>query len=47
MPLPLAHHAALEALPAFAPVLIICIVFFVHHLRARRWDEEDEATIGD
>jgi len=41
--LPLAHHDAIEALPVFAPVLIICLVLVVQFLRARRhWDEEDE-----
>jgi uncharacterized membrane protein len=41
--LPLAHHDAIEALPVFAPVLIICLVLAVQYLRARRhWDEEEE-----
>ena len=41
--LPLAHHNAIEALPVFAPVLVICVVLTIHFLRARRhWDEEDE-----
>jgi uncharacterized membrane protein len=41
--LPLAHHNAIEALPVFAPVLVICVVLAIHFLRARRqWDEEDE-----
>ena len=43
MTLPLAHHAAVAALPVFAPALVICLVLVVHFLRARRhWDEEDE-----
>ncbi|HEX5608720.1 MAG TPA: hypothetical protein VFX45_01350 [Solirubrobacterales bacterium] len=42
MTLPLAHHAAVAALPVFLPALIICCVLLVHFLRARRrWDEED------
>ena len=41
MMLPLAHHAAVAALPVFAPALVVCIVLLVHHLRARHWDEED------
>jgi hypothetical protein len=41
--LPLAHHSAVESLPVFAPVLVICVVLAIHFLRARRqWDEEDE-----
>jgi hypothetical protein len=40
--LPLAHHAAVAALPVFLPALIVCVVLLVHFLRARRhWDEED------
>lgn len=43
MILPFAHHSAIEALPVFAPVLVICVVLGIHFLRARRdWDEEDE-----
>ena len=43
MILPLAHHDAIEALPVFAPVLVICLVLAVQYLRARRhWDEEEE-----
>ena len=42
--LPLAHHAAVAALPVFAPVLIVCAVLLFHHLRARRWDEEEAAA---
>jgi hypothetical protein len=44
--LPLAHHAAVAALPVFAPALIICAVLLVQHIRSRRWDEE-EAGPGD
>lgn len=43
MTLPLAHHAAVAALPVFAPALIICAVLVVQYLRNRgRWDEEVE-----
>lgn len=42
MILPLAHHDAIEALPVFAPVLVICVVLAFHFIRARRWDEEEE-----
>jgi hypothetical protein len=39
--LPLAHHAAVAALPVFAPVLIIVTVLTIRFLRERRhWDEE-------
>jgi GAF domain-containing protein len=42
MILPLAHHAAVVALPVFAPALIVIGVLVVHHLRERRlWDEEE------
>jgi hypothetical protein len=42
MTLPLAHHQAIEALPVFAPVLIVCVVLVVLALRnRRRWDEDD------
>jgi hypothetical protein len=41
--LPLAHHNTIEALPVFAPVLVICVVLAIHYLRARRhWDEEEK-----
>jgi hypothetical protein len=41
--LPFAHHNAVEALPVFAPVLVICLVLTFHYLRGRRhWDDEDE-----
>jgi GAF domain-containing protein len=40
--LPLAHHAAIVALPVFAPALVVILVLVVHHLRERRhWDEEE------
>ena len=43
MILPLAHHAAVVALPVFAPALIVIGVLVVHHLRERRhWGEEEE-----
>lgn len=46
MILPLAHHSAVEALPVFAPVLVICLVLAVHFLRARRhWDEEEDEDL--
>jgi hypothetical protein len=39
--LPLAHHAAVAALPVFAPALIIVAVLSIRYLRERRhWDEE-------
>jgi hypothetical protein len=39
--LPLAHHAAVAALPVFAPALIIVSVLTVRFLRERRhWDDE-------
>ena len=42
MTLPLAHHAAVAALPVFAPALIVLIVVAVHYLRSRgEWDEEE------
>ncbi len=37
--LPLAHHSLVVALPAFAPVLIVCLVLLVHMVRSRA--EED------
>lgn len=41
MILPLAHHAAVAALPVFAPALIVIAVLTVRFLRERRhWDEE-------
>jgi hypothetical protein len=41
--LPIAHHNAIEALPVFAPALVVCVVVAIHFLRdRRRWDEEDE-----
>jgi hypothetical protein len=41
--LPLAHHNTVQALPVFAPALIVCIVLAVHFLRERRhWDDEVE-----
>lgn len=33
--LPLAHHSLVVALPAFAPVLIVCAVLLVHMVRNR------------
>lgn len=33
--LPLAHHSLIVALPAFAPVLIVCAFLLVHALRHR------------
>jgi hypothetical protein len=40
---PVAHHTAVQALPVFAPALVVCIVLIVHFLRERRrWDEESE-----
>jgi hypothetical protein len=40
--LPLAHHAAVAALPVFGPALIVLLVVAVHYLRNRgEWDEED------
>jgi hypothetical protein len=43
MILPLAHHAAVVALPVLAPALIVIAVLVVHHLRERRhWDEEGD-----
>ncbi len=43
MILPLAHHAAVAALPVFAPAVLICLVLAIHHLRERRhWDEEED-----
>jgi hypothetical protein len=39
--LPLAHHAAVAALPVLAPALVVCLVLLVHFLSTRRdWDEE-------
>jgi hypothetical protein len=32
--LPLAHHSLLVALPAFGPVLIVCLVLIVHAIRS-------------
>jgi len=37
--LPLAHHSAIAALPAFAPVLVVCVALLIHALRNR--SEED------
>lgn len=43
MILPLAHHNTIEALPVFAPALIVCLAVAIHFIRdRRRWDEEDE-----
>lgn len=37
----LAHHAAVAALPVFAPALIIVTVLTIRYLRERNhWDEE-------
>lgn len=36
MSLPLAHHAAVTALPVFAPALIIISVLAIRYLRDRR-----------
>lgn len=33
--LPLAHHSLVVALPAFGPVLLICVVLAVHAFRSR------------
>jgi len=33
--LPLAHHSFVAALPAFAPVLVVCLVLCVYALRNR------------
>jgi hypothetical protein len=39
--LPLAHHAAVAALPVFAPAIVICLVLAVHFLRERRsWSKD-------
>lgn len=41
MTLPFAHHAAVAALPVFAPALIIIGVLTVRYLRERHtWDDE-------
>jgi ABC-type transport system involved in cytochrome c biogenesis permease subunit len=41
MTLPLAHHAAVAALPVFAPALIVIAVLSVRYFRERHhWDEE-------
>ena len=37
--LPLAHHSALVALPAFAPVLVICAALLIHALRSRSGED--------
>jgi hypothetical protein len=36
--LPLAHHSLIAALPAFGPVLVVCVVLVVHAIRNRRDD---------
>lgn len=42
MTLPLAHHAAVAALPVFGPALIVLLVVAVNYLRNRgEWEEED------
>ena len=46
--LPLAHHNTVQALPVFAPALVVCIVLIVHFLRERRhWDDEADAEASD
>jgi len=41
MTLVLAHHAAVAALPVFAPAVIIIAVLSVRYLRERHhWDDE-------
>lgn len=35
MILPLAHHAAVAALPVLAPALLVCAVLFAHRLLDR------------
>jgi hypothetical protein len=35
MIVPLAHHAALTALPVLAPALLVCVVLLVHRLLDR------------
>jgi hypothetical protein len=43
--LPLAHHAAVAALPVFVPAIVICLVLLVNFLRERRrWDEEPDVA---
>ncbi len=38
--LPIAHHAAVSALPVFAPAIVVIAVLTVRYLRERnRWDE--------
>ncbi len=37
--LPLAHHSLVAALPAFGPVLVICLALLVHALRTRSQDD--------
>lgn len=41
MTLPLAHHAAVAALPVFAPAVIVVMVLSIRYLRERHhWDDE-------
>lgn len=42
MTLPLAHHAAVAALPVFAPALTVVLVLAVRYLRERRHRDEEE-----
>jgi hypothetical protein len=42
MILPLAHHNAIQALPVFAPMVVVCIVLAVRFIRDRRNWEADE-----
>jgi len=45
MILPLAHHAAVAALPVFAPAVIVVLVLAIRYLRERgEWDEEEPAA---
>lgn len=47
MTLPLAHHAAVAALPVFGPALIVGIVVLVNYLRSRgEWADEEEGEDG-
>lgn len=42
MTLFLAHHDAIQALPAFAPAIVVCAVVFFHYLRGRGGRDGEE-----
>ena len=46
MTLLLAHHDAIQALPAFAPAIVVCGLLLVRYLRGRRDGDAAERAPG-